>query len=253
MKTQNPFRRTIKHRSRLTPQTNAASWRAKVLFGFACWLVLGATSLVCVQAQQRRSSPILLQSQVVSVSFELDGRYEIYHLRLRLEFTNTGTKPTILLLGTYGEKNEWWVRDVWLSRSLQDAVSGKPFSSRSMEPANSRSLPKWDGLRRRLLKSTPPPTLTHTIKPNETYVQFMETFVAVSDKDKIARSSAIWLQLALELWPTSIEQTGGRTENNFGDLLARKWNRSGELWRDPVLSVPIRLDLSEYQIAGKRR
>lgn len=205
-----------------------------------------------VTRRSNRDHPLRLQGQVLKVDLEREGQQQVYHLKLKLEFANTGERPRILLVGTYGEKNEWWVRDIWLSRSREDAVAGKSFSSRSVGPANSQSLPKWRQLRRRLRTSTPPPSLTRIIKPHEKYIHYLETFVVLSDDDKISSRSTIWLQLALELWPFNLEQAGTGSEHEFSNRLKERWKQAGELWREPVLSAPIRLDLGEYHIAERR-
>jgi hypothetical protein len=191
--------------------------------------------------------PLLLQGQVVGIDVEREGENHIYNLTLRLEFTNSGKQSRIVLLGTYGEENQWWVQNVWLSRSREEALTGKSFSSRSLFPANSRDLKKWMRLRKELQSSAPPPSLTAIIKPNQTYTQYLKTFIVLRDNDNPSSMSTIWLQLALELWPSSLEPSH-RDENAFSNELRKRWRRSGELWQEPILSAPIRFDVGTRRI-----
>ncbi|MDX6576515.1 MAG: hypothetical protein QOE96_2468 [Blastocatellia bacterium] len=185
-----------------------------------------------------------LQGEVIRTELEKAEQSQIYHLKLRLRFENTGEKPLILVLGTYGEKRDWWVLDVFLSRSLQDALNGKPFSGRPAGPANSQSSPMWVEMRKQLNIVSPPPALSHIIQPHELFLKEIETFVIIRDGDNLAPGSKIWLQIVLEMWPSSIDPAQlGHGGKSFGDGLRRKWQSFGDLWLQPVLSSPIPFDL----------
>jgi hypothetical protein len=185
-----------------------------------------------------------LDGEVVKAEVERDSESRIYHVKLKMRFTNTGEKPVILLLGPYGEQKEWWVLDSTLSRSLQDSLEGKPFYLRPTGPGNSQSLPKWRKMRRQLSGSRPPPALTETIQPNETFEREIEPLVVIRDTEQVAPGSRVWLTVSLEMWPANIEP-GKLTEGSlpYGESLRRKWSRFGDLRLKPILSSPIPFDL----------
>jgi hypothetical protein len=104
-----------------------------------------------------------LDGEVVKIKVDRDRQSQIFHLKVRLRFTNTVEKPLTLLLRAYGEKKDWWVLTNSLSRSLKDAVNGNSVYVDNIGPANSKSLPGWKELRRRLSSGQPPSTVTQTI------------------------------------------------------------------------------------------
>jgi hypothetical protein len=192
--------------------------------------------------------PLRLDGKVVDVKVERDGQNRIFHLKLKLRFTNTGEEPVILLLGAYGEKKDWWVFDKTLSRTLTDALDGKPFFISPTGPANSKSLPVWKELRRTLNSSQPPSTLTERIQPNGMFFREIETLVVIREDDRIAPGSRVWLKVFLELWPLNIEPVKHDERSRpYGESLRRKWQAFGDLQLDPILSSPIPLDLPPWE------
>lgn len=206
--------------------------------------ILCASAATSSSRAMGTNGQLRLQGEVIRTELEKAEQSQIYHLKLRLRFENTGEKPLILVLGTYGEKRDWWVLDVFLSRSLQDALNGKPFSGRPAGPANSQSSPMWVEMRKQLNIVSPPPALSHIIQPHELFLKEIETFVIIRDGDNLAPGSKIWLQIVLEMWPSSIDPAQlGHGGKSFGDGLRRKWQSFGDLWLQPVLSSPIPFDL----------
>ena len=99
------------------------------LLGTVTMVVLLLT-ISAVASHGRRPSPmkpLRLDGEVVDVKLDRGRQKQIVHLKVKLKFTNTGEKPVILLLGTYGENKHWWILDTTASRTLSDALDGKPF------------------------------------------------------------------------------------------------------------------------------
>ncbi len=216
-------------------------------------LAVGASAATSTSWAMGTEGQLRLQGEVIRSELAREGPNQICHLKVRLRFSNAGEKPLIVVLGAYGEKRDWWVVDAFLSRSEQDALNGKPFSGRPAGPANSQSLSMWVEARRQLSIAEPPPALTHIIRPHETFLRELETFVIIKDDDSIAPGNRVWLQLVLEMWPSSIEpakQNNGR--QSFGDGRRRKWQSFGNLWLEPIISSPIPFDLPVQSMASSK-
>lgn len=188
--------------------------------------------------------PLQLDGEVVSVEVDRDRQRQIFRLKVKLKFINTSERPVILLLGTYREKRDWWVLNTSASRTLKDASDGKPFYISPTAPANSKSLTKWKDLRRQLGSPQPPLNLTQTIPPHQTFLKEIETVVVIHDDEGISAGSRVWLKIFLELWPDNIEPSNSDEQSKpYGESLRRKWQSSGDLQLEPILSSPIPLDL----------
>jgi hypothetical protein len=188
--------------------------------------------------------PLRLDGEVVNLKVDRERQRQMVHLKVKLKLSNTSQKPVILLLGTYHEKKEWWVLDTTVSRTLTDALDGKPFYISPTGPANSRSFPFWKELRHRLSSSRLPSTDTQTIKPHETFFKEIETVVVIHDDERISPGSRLWLKVFLELWPDNIEPLNSDEQSKpYGESLRRKWQAAGDLQLDPILSSPIPFDL----------
>ncbi len=214
-------------------------------------LILGVVVAVChgalfasVAFSQATGDSLTLRGEVVSSELERVGQENHYHLKLRLEFENTGEKPIILLLGTYGETKRWWILSASFSFSIEDALARKAFFGGGSSPANSSSLPSWRRLRRQLGTRVPPRSVTRIIKPKERFVSHTSTLVTISDVDKVASKSDVWLLVLLETWPFNLDGPsrqlpGTQNSETFGERLKRSWQKSGELRLESILSEPI--------------
>jgi hypothetical protein len=190
--------------------------------------------------------PLQLDGEVVDLKVEQERQSQIVRLRVKLKFTNTGERPVILLLGTYGEKEKkhWWVLNTTASQTLTEALDGKPFYIGPTGPANSKSLPMWKELRRRLNSSQAPTSLTQTIQPHETFVKEIQTIIVIHDDERISPGARLWLNVLLELWPDNIEPSrSGDESKSYGESLKQKWQGSGDLQLESILSSPIPFDL----------
>jgi len=188
--------------------------------------------------------PLRLDGEVVNLTVDRERQTQVVYLKLKLKLSNTSDKPVILLLGTYGDKKEWWVLNTMVSRTLTDALDGKPFYIGPTGPANSRSFPSWKELRHRLSSPLPPSSDTQTIEPHKTFSKEIETVVVIHDDERISPESRLWLKVLLELWPGNIEPSNNDEQNKpYGESLRRKWQAVGDLQLDSILSSPIPFDL----------
>jgi hypothetical protein len=190
--------------------------------------------------------PLRLDGEVIEVKVERERQSQIVHLRVKLKFTNTGERPVVLLLGTYGEKTNkrWWILDTTVSRTLTEALDGKPFYISRTGAANSRSFPFWKELRQQLTSSPPSSSVTQTIQPHKTFFKEIKTVIVVHDDERIAAGSRLWLKVFLELWPYNIEPAGTDIQDTpYGESLKQKWQAFGDLELEPILSSPISFDL----------
>jgi len=152
-------------------------------------------------------SPLRLQGKLINAKKTTAGVTDIFDLELELEFVNSGKKPIILLLGTYG-KGEWWLLNTVLTREpTGDKIV---LYAGGVAPANSRSMSKWRRLRRQLDRQIPPKGLTHLLAPGGKFVYRMTTFVEVSGDDRKMLDRTLWLRVQLEMWPLNIESEYGR-------------------------------------------
>jgi hypothetical protein len=68
--------------------------------------------------------------------------------------------------------------------------------------------------------------------------------VVIHDDEGISAGSRVWLKIFLELWPDNIEPSNSDEQSKpYGEGLRRKWQGSGDLQLEPILSSPIPLDL----------
>jgi len=209
-------------------------------------LMLTVSSVTCGRQEPLSVKPLRLDGEVVDLKIERERQSQIVHLKVKLKFTNNGERPVILLLGTYGEKNKkhWWVLNTTASQTLTQALDGKPFYIGPTGPANSKSFPSWKELRRQLNSSQPPSTVTQTIQPHEMFLREIGTVIVIHDDQRISPGSRLWLDVFLEMWPDNIEPSGSDNQNKpYGESLRRKWQTSGDLQLEPILSSPIPFDL----------
>lgn len=218
-------------------------------------LTVGAVIWIChcllftgAAFSQEIDASVALRGEVVEARLERSRQEDNYYLKLRLEFVNTGDKPVIILMGTYGSPKSWWILDRTLSYSADDALTGKVFFNRLTRPANSSSLPMWRQLRRKLNTKLPPRSLTRIIKPKERYVSYVSTLVTITPADKAPANSTVWLRVFLEMWPFNLNgapapSLSRQHQETFAERLKRSWKKTGELRLEPLLSEPIPFEI----------
>ena len=208
-------------------------------------------SLFAGLAYSQATGPsLVLRGEVVKTELYRVGQENYYRVKLKVEFENTGEKPIILLLGTYGKTKPWWILSASFSFSIEDALAGKLFFGGASRPANSSSMPSWRRLRRQLSTRVPPRSVTRLIRPKERFVSYTFAGVSISDMDKVASKSLVWLRVLMEMWPLNLDGPSRQHQESqnsatFGEKLKQSWQKSGELWLATILSEPIRFEMPE--------
>jgi hypothetical protein len=212
-------------------------------------IVLTVPALAVGTSGQEPTRPLQLEGEVVHIEASRYRESDVFHLKVKLRFTNIGKQPVILLLGTYEKKKSgWWILDTNVSCTWD----GQPFYIGPTGPASSRSFPYWKELRRQLSSSQPPSSLTHTIQPHGTFFKEIETVVVIHDDEVIPPDTKLWLRVFLELWPFNIEPAGTDIEDSpYGESLRQKWKAFGDLQLEPILSAPIPFDRPSSKANGR--
>jgi hypothetical protein len=190
------------------------------------------------RAASLSESPLRLQGKLIKAKKTTAGATDIFDLELELEFGNSGTKPIILLLGTYSN-GEWWLLNTMLTLDPTDDKA--VLYKRGAAPSNSSSMPRWRKLRRQLDREVPSKGLTHLLAPGEKFVYRLTTFVEVSGNDRQMLDRNLWLRVQLELWPENIETD--YYQARFRNHLSQRWAKRGVLQFSSIISEPIPVKL----------
>ncbi|MCU1266965.1 MAG: hypothetical protein JWM21_3283 [Acidobacteria bacterium] len=208
--------------------------------------LIGATMKVTREAGHLR-----LRGRVLGVTLAGEDKHGIeFHLRLSLELINSGPKPVIIL------QRKPWLGSITLARSPEDAAASRYLYLSSAWPSVYRGGKdsKWENLQQRLDQRGPPPELTRTLRPGETFQYETDATLYIEKRgnfdktsvpwDEIRRASPTWLQVTLETWPVNIEPTVDPNHPEFGMMLQRRWWQFGQLQLERLTSDPMLLDFS---------
>lgn len=190
-------------------------------------------------------TPIRLRGQVAKVEFSREDAHSIiFNVKLRLELVNAGNRPVILL------RHPFWLGALTLARSPEDAKGYKYIYQSSTWPSVSGA-PEWKALRQSLDQRNPPSDLTRAVGSGETfqyetdsvlYIEKQGNFDKTSQPwDVIRRSSPVWLQVSLEIWPVNVEPKVDPNHLEFGEMLQRRWQQFGQLQLERLTSEPMQL------------
>ncbi len=161
-----------------------------------------------------------------------------YVLDLKLAFVNTGTRPIILLAGTYGGK--WFCSGYRLYRSKEGKGRGNFLFWNSAMPAVN---PYPKKLKETLDVKSPPQGATIIILPGESYT-FYGSAVAVVPTDIVTPDAVLWVDVTYQMWRPGLDN--GSEEPRFGKKLRERWEKYGYLALDPVTSDPIMFELKKW-------
>ena len=111
-------------------------------------------------------------------------------------------------------------------------------------------------LRKILNRPDPPPDLTLVLQPGEAWRFEKVTYLGIDKKDgptvhgilwdEMKDLSPVWLFVTFQMWPVIVELYD---DKRFGEMLRKRWRRSGELWLDYLTSEPIALDFNNMKVA----
>ena len=182
-------------------------------------------------------------------------------VNLRLEFTNMGQEPVILLT------------------ELAPLCVGEAITKTPVAPTN-WPIPKgdnilywdyrgpsdfgvgrWGSLRNSLDQPKPPLDKVHVLAQGESWLT--ESFIVLRpyiepekfpppNKATILRDleilSPVWLYLYCQTWPLNIEVRGPVDGPKTGQKLRKRWMNFGELCLNPIISEPISLDFPKQHV-----
>jgi hypothetical protein len=170
-----------------------------------------------------------------------------FHLKLSLELFNSSSRPVIIL------QRKPWLGSITLARSCEDAAAYKYLYLSSAWPSVYRGGKdsEWQDLQQHLDQKNPPSDLTRTLRPQESfsyetdavlYIEKRGNFDKTSQPwDVIRRSSTVWLQVSLEIWPVNVEPKVNPNNPEFGRMLQQRWRQFGQLQLEPLTSEPMQL------------
>ena len=204
-------------------------------------IALGVALLLATAVGVYAQDSLLLTGHATSVRVVEDKNDVTLEMSLELTITNKSRSNVIL----------FW-QDVaivghWIYQSTDPMRRNLLFHSTAL-PSTSRS-PFWTDLQKQLNVATPPPNLTRTLRSGESINFSRETAVTVYKKiplpgiwDEIAVSSPVWLTVALDVFPSNLDQAS-YSQKSFGKKLQKKWADLGILQIEGVTSAPIKLDV----------
>jgi hypothetical protein len=224
---------------------------------FLLGLRIGLSETNSRSVENQMANTLVLRGRVTSVKTEIprEGNFAIVTINLRIEFTNTGKKPVILLkdlaplcvgeaiTNTPIKPIHWPVPEgdnilYWDYRGPSDFGSGR-----------------WEYLRNSLNQANPPLDKVSVLAPGQEWTT--ESFVILRPKIKPEKSSSpnkpatlnnlealspVWLHLYCQTWPPNIEVRGIMDDAKTGHILGKRWMQFGELRLEPITSEPISLE-----------
>jgi|KBSSwiStaDraftv2_1062776.scaffolds.fasta_scaffold646458_2 hypothetical protein len=176
---------------------------------------------------------------------EEDSRSLSFEVQLQLTLRNASTSTAILYshdFMVYG--NELFAKTDKGAAELLHQRFG---------PSSTDFSPVWGELRQKLNMPAPPNDLTRLLQ-SEQWIEINRTVVLRFAKGKGDRStwaeirvrSPLFLQVAMEMFPSNLDYEQGRKSTNaFGKSLQSKWRRFGRLQVKPIRSEPIQIQLPE--------
>ncbi len=192
------------------------------------------------------SESLTLRCKVGRIDIEkVTESFTRVNLELTLELINTGKRPIILL----GKEPAF--PGSYLTSNRGDLARANILNTTYFGPAVDLS-PEWHNLREALDQEAPPTSVTRTLMPSDSWVLKTRCYLAFDSSSstypkaksfkEVQEASPVWLQVICNVWPFNVEPMADR-KLPFGRELQRRWQRSGHLWLEGLLSEPVLLDL----------
>jgi hypothetical protein len=171
-----------------------------------------------------------------------DGSHVRLSLRLRLDFTNTGDAPVLVL----------WDELLLVARHIGDRPPGDAQERRlyfgSSSPSIERS-EEWAKRRREVDRESPPEEVRR-LAPGETLTLEKDDWFTLGRARSHSAGNASWeeikaagrpsLRVTFQTWPLNIEPRANPSDDKkLGGQLRERWKASGLLALDGVTSEPI--------------
>jgi hypothetical protein len=211
--------------------------------------------------QSDQAQQLQLRGEVTKIKLRsVDKGHVAFHVELKMELTNVGAEPIIIL------RREPWLGSEEISRSPEDAVNRKYLYVSGHWPSFYRAPGnEWEQLQHNLDMPLPPSDLTiilyhrgtwtfdtstalyfekdgsiRVYGPDGTYTQARQPW------EVIRKAQPLWLQVGFEMWPLNVEPGLDSRHLYFGKKLQRRWRKDGKLWLEDLTSEPIKLDLKNF-------
>jgi hypothetical protein len=233
------------------------------LYWFAFAIAFLTTSPVL--AQRDAGDALVLRGKVRDIKIVSNDPHHVgLEVAVDIEFVNTGTKPIIFLKPQNEREAEiFWPGAISLSLAKFLAERGGCNSAiwvQSHLPAVSTA-PEFREMAKRLDQPSPPPGLTHVLRPKESWVWQTTAFLGFYAKTMSSVysghdlpwgvvgkiSTPLWMRLDYEVWSLNLQ----RADKGLRERLRKRWKNVGLLSIEPSLTTePIELRLNAVSAAA---
>jgi hypothetical protein len=198
--------------------------------------IIVASLLLPVMAFTELTPKVVLEAKCVSVQKRKDGAGNlVYSVVLAATIKNVGNQPVIIYKGIPH------VDGVTIATSKQKALASDFIYNQSAGLGKSNS----SKLHKRMDKNSPPLDEFVLLAPNKTTPFELHTFyyftkdpVTLDAGGQIKLISPLWLKIAINIWPNSVELRSDGS-SSFGEMLRLRWKKYGDLLLDRIESEPI--------------
>jgi hypothetical protein len=180
-------------------------------------------STVAAQARVHDSKqPLQLTTTIVSLKFcRGDAELNSLQIGLQLKFTNAGRQNLILYKGSN------LISRIMISRNLKDLMSERLEVNSSLTQVTEMGTIQIEGLT--------PSKLFTILRPRASYKLETTISVLIAQGNTRGIAGAITdgehlLQIEVPTWPSS---------DGLAKKLHNLWQRSGYLWYEPIISIPM--------------
>ncbi len=221
------------------------------------WLAFAVALLATSTAfaQTGTTDGLVLRSKVRDIKFVSDDpMYVDLEVALDIEFLNTGAKPVIFLKPQKERKAEiYWPGVISISLTKPLAERGSTIWEQAHLPSVNTG-PEFREMAKRLDQPSPPPGLTHVLRPQESWVWETTTFLRFYARTPSSSYSKgdlawevigeigapLWMRLDYEVWTLNLQ----RADKGLRRRLRGRWKDVGLLSIEERLTTePIELNL----------
>ena len=231
-------------------------------------IVISILAVAPVMAQRTDRDALVLRGKVRDIKFvSNDPNYVGLEVALDVDFVNRGTMPIIFLKPQKEQEAEiFWPGAISLSLAKFLAERGGCNSTiwiQSHYPAVNTA-PQFREMAKRLDQPSPPPDLTHILRPKESWTWQTTAFLRFYAKTMSSVYSGhdlawevigkiptpLWMRLDYEVWSLNLQ----RADKGLMSRLQKRWKGVGLLNIQPSLTTePIELKLNGVSVAAPNK
>jgi hypothetical protein len=224
-----------------------------------CLIAFLSLNLRAEDECDERLNSLTLDTKILKIAAESDGRYVRFVLDVENTFTNEGSEPIIILQPVdafSGRSSIFWYGGI--SLKTNEGASTMPLLSGLHLPSIYKGK-FYEDLAAALDKKTPPGEYTRIIKPKEAWTWTTKADFGISVKDdgygydkgweKIsALKTPVNARLSYSIFPSNI----GHVKPNLGKKLKKRWKKQGILYycdtHSLIESKPFVIDFQNIKI-----